>query len=128
VLGKSRKPYVVLDASQNRMRVALLGLTVRDIPLGSVEISGLLRADKGHAAAPLGLDGIVTLKEKEGDPRQKPLTPADIEAGAADENVADALAPEAPADYELRVRQPAQAGVEGVAGRGAGWLGVSEGW
>ncbi len=113
-LSKSRKPYLVLDAPARRLRYRLLGMTMREIPLQSVEISGLRRADEGGVLGPLTLAGIATLKEKDGDPRLLPLTPAEIEAGAADENVADALPPEAPAGYALRFRQPVIVRVEGI--------------
>jgi len=127
-LARARKPYLVLDAAQSQLRVALLGLTVREIPLASVGIGGALRAHQGDVPAPPALTGIVTLHEKEGDPRLKPLTPSDIEAGAADENVADALPPEAPADYELRFRQPVLARIEGITERRTVWSRLGAWW
>ena len=119
-LSRSRKPYLVLDAPAMRLRYRLLGMTMREIPLQSVEISGLRRAGEGGAPDPLTVAGIVTLQEKDGDPRLVPLTPAEIE-GAADENVADALPPEAPAGYALRFRQPVIVRVEGIPKAASWW-------
>lgn len=128
-LGRSRKPYLVLDAARRQLRVALMGMTVREIPLESVELSGLVRADRAGAPAPPALAGVTTLSEKEADPRLKPLTPSDVEAGAADENVADVLPPEAPAVYGLRFKQKALARVEGTADKSTtGWSRLATWW
>jgi len=127
-LARSRKPYLVLDAAESQLRVALLGLTVREIPLASIDFDGVPRAHEGDVTAPLAQAGIVTIKEKENDPRLKPLTPSDIEAGAADENVADVLPPEAPADYELQFTQPALARIEGIAEKRTVWSRLAAWW
>ncbi|OLD63249.1 MAG: hypothetical protein AUI47_09820 [Acidobacteria bacterium 13_1_40CM_2_68_5] len=127
-LARSRKPYLVLDAAESQLRIALLGLTVREIPLATIDFDGALRAHEGDATAPLAQAGIVTIKEKENDPRLKPLTPSDIEAGAADENVADVLPPEAPADYELQFTQPALARIEGIAEKRTVWSRLAAWW
>jgi len=127
-LARSRKPYLVLDAAESQLRVALLGLTVREIPLASNDFDGVPRAHEGDVTAPLAQAGIVTIKEKENDPRLKPLTPSDIEAGAADENVADVLPPEAPADYELQFTQPALARIEGIAEKRTVWSRLAAWW
>ena len=127
-LARSRKPYLVLDAAESQLRVALLGLTVREIPLASIDFDGALQAHEGDAMAALAQAGIVTIKEKENDPRLKPLTPSDIEAGAADENVADVLPPEAPADYELLFTQPALARIEGIAEKRTVWSRLVAWW
>lgn len=127
-LSKSRKPYVVVDAPAKRLRHRLLGMTMREIPLRSVDISVLRRAGEGGVPGPLTLAGIVTLKEKEDDPRLTPLTPADIEAGAADENVADALPPEAPAEYTLKCRQPVIVRAEGLPEKKTAWSRAASWW
>ncbi len=127
-LSQSRKPYLVLDAPARRLRYRLLGMTMREIPLRSVEVSGLRRAGAGSAPGPLTLAGIVTLKEKDGDPRLTPLTPAEIEAGAADENVADALPPEAPAAYSLRFKQKVAVRVEGLPEKRTVWTRAASWW
>ncbi len=127
-LSRSRKPYLILDAPARRLRYRLLGLTMREIPLQSVEMSGLRRAGAGGAPGPLTLAGIVTLKEKDGDPRLTPLTPAEIEAGAADENVADALPPEAPAAYALRFKQAVVVRVEGLPEKRTVWTRAASWW
>lgn len=113
-LARSRKPYLIVDAPGHRLRYGLLGMTVREIPAGEIRMDGLARA-RGAAAPPIeALAGIMTLKEKENDPRLAPLTPEQIEAGASDENVADALPPEAPADFRMQLNQPVALRVEGV--------------
>lgn len=127
-LTKSRKPYVVLDAPARRLRYRLLGLTMREVPLQSVEMSGLRRVGAGGAPGPLTLAGIVTLKEKDGDPRLTPLTPAEIEAGAADENVADALPPEVPGAYALRFKQAVVLRIEGLPEKKTVWTRAASWW
>jgi len=127
-LARSRKPYLVVDAQDKRLRYRLLGVTMREIPLSGLRMDGLQRGDEGGTEGPLTLAGIVTLKEKENDPRLSPLTPEQIEAGAADENVADALPPEAPADFEVEFKQPLSLRVEGVAGKKSVWSGPSSWW
>jgi len=113
-LARSRKPYLIVDAETKRLRYGLLGMTVRDLPAQAIDVDGLRPPGEGGVPGPLSLAGIVTLKEKDGDPRLSPLTPEQIEAGAADENVADALPPEAPADYALTFKQPIVVRIEGV--------------
>jgi hypothetical protein len=114
-LARSRKPYLIVDAATRSLRYDLLGMTVREVGARDVRIDGLRRPGDGSVQGPLSLAGIVTLKEKENDPRLSPLTPEQIEAGAADENVADALPPEAPADYTLTFKQAVLVRVEGIA-------------
>ncbi len=113
-LARSRKPYLVVDAESRRLRYELLGTSLRDVPAREIDIDGLRRSGEGGVPGPLSLAGIVTLKEKEKDPRLSPLTPEQIEGGAADENVADALPPEAPADYTLTFKQPVVVRIEGI--------------
>jgi hypothetical protein len=113
-LAKTRKPYLVVDAESRRLRYRLLGMTMREIPLRGIEIGGLKRSGAGGAPGLLALAGTVVIREKDGDPRLTPLTPEDVEAGAADENVADALPPEAPAAYTIQFRQPVTLRVEGL--------------
>ncbi len=113
-LGGARKPYLVLDLGAETLRYRLMGRTVREVPIASFEARGLRRASPGTAPVPAAVAGIFTLKEKQGDPRLSPLTPEQIEAGAADEDAADVLPPEAPALYDLKFRQPAVVRVEGV--------------
>ena len=127
-LARSRKPYLVVDAPGKRLRYALLGMTMREIPSSAIQIEGLQRTDEGGAPGPHALAGIATLKEKERDPRLTPLTPEQIEAGAADENVADALPPEAPADFDLRCAQPIVLRVEGAPEKKGAWTGTFSGW
>jgi len=113
-LARSRKPYLVVDAPANVLRYGLLGMTMREIPARAIRIEGLGRSGAEDEPGPQALAGIMTLKEKERDPRLVPLTPEQIEAGAADENVADALPPEAPVDFSVRFKQPIVLRVEGV--------------
>jgi hypothetical protein len=120
-LAATRGPYVVLDLAARTLRYGLMGMDVREVSLASVEADGLRRASPGTAPDPRLFAGIVTLKEKERDPRLTPLTPAQIEAGAADENAADVLPPEAPASYDLLFRQPI---VMHVTGSGEGTAGL----
>ena len=111
-LARARKPYLVVDVQANRLSFALMGTTLREIGARAILVEGLV--DGAAAASPTALAGILTLQTKEGDPRLTPLTPEQIEAGAADENVADALPPEIPAAYGLSFRQPVQVRVETV--------------
>lgn len=127
-LARSRKPYVIVDAPGHRLRYGLLGMTVREIPAGEIRIDGLKRAHGAIAPAPVTLAGIMTLKEKENDPRLAPLTPEQIEAGASDENVADALPPEAPADFRVQLNQPVALRVEGVPEKDSVLAGATGWW
>jgi len=127
-LSRSRKPYLVVDASAKRLRYSLLGMTMREITAPSIRIDGLRLAGEGGTRGPLTMAGIVTLKDKEKDPRLEPLTPEQIEAGAADENVADALPPEAPADFDLRFKQAIVLRVEGVPEKKSAWSRASGWW
>ena len=126
-LARSRKPYLIVDAPGHRLLYGLLGMTVREIPAGEIRIDGLKRAP-GAAPAPVTLAGIMTLKEKENDPRLAPLTPEQIEAGASDENVADALPPEAPADFRVQLNQPVALRVEGVPEKDGVFAGATGFW
>jgi hypothetical protein len=116
-LARSRKPYLVVDAETKRLRYGLLGMTMRDLTAQEIDIDGLRLAGEGGVPGPLSLAGIVTLQEKDKDPRLSPLTPEQIEAGAADENVADALPPESPADYALTFKQPIVVRIQGGPGK-----------
>jgi len=127
-LARSRKPYLIVDAPGHRLRYGLLGLTVREIPAGEIRIDGLKRAHGAAAPAPVTLAGIMTLKEKESDPRLAPLTPEQIEAGASDENVADALPPEAPADFRVQLNQPVALRFEGVPEKDSVLAGATGFW
>ncbi len=105
-LVQTRKPYLVLDAGARLLSMRLMGMTVREVPIRGLEARGLLRSgDAAEGAAPLRVAGIVTLKEKEGDPRLTPLSAEQIEAGADDENAADALPPPTPAGFRLFFKQ-----------------------
>ena len=126
-LARSRKPYLVVDAESRRLRQVLFGVTLREIAARDIDIDGLRRAGEGGVPGPLSLAGIVTLKEKDKDPRLSPLTPEQIEQGAADENVADALPPEAPADYALTFQQPVVVRIEGPEKK-TGMPGVLSWW
>src|SRR5206468_4141480 len=123
--------YIVVDGEGRKVRYALLGMTVREMPARQIDFEGLRRPGDGAASGPPALAGIVTLDRKEKDPRLSPLTPEQIEAGAADENVADALPPEAPVDYLLSFKQPVRLRVAGLPektttlGRLSSWL---RGW
>jgi len=127
-LVRSRKPYLVVDAPAQRLRYGLLGMTLREIPSSAIRIDGLERGGGGTAPELQSLAGIVTLKEKENDPRLVPLTPEQIEAGASDENVADALPPEAPADFSVQFNQPVVVRVEGVPEKKSIWAGAFGWW
>jgi hypothetical protein len=119
-LARTRKPYVVLDLESRTLRYALMGMDLRTIPVPDVETRGLVPAGAGKGPDPVRIAAIVSLREKEDDPRLDPLTPEQIEAGEADENAADVLPPEPPAAYDLRFHQPV---VVQVAGRGEGGAG-----
>jgi hypothetical protein len=127
-LARSRKPYLVVDAATKHLRFALLGMTLREIAATSIRIDGLRRAGQERVSGPLSLAGIVTLAAKDKDPRLEPLTPEQIEAGAADENVADALPPEAPADFGVRFKQPIALRVLGVPQKTTSWSRLSGWW
>jgi len=127
-LARSRKTYLIVDAPGKRLRYGLLGMTVREIPSTAIWMDGLRLAGEEGPPGPLALAAIVTLKEKEKDPRLSPLTPEQIEAGAADENVADALPPEAPADFDLQFKQPIVLRVEGVPEKKTAWTGALGWW
>ncbi len=127
-LARSRKTYLVVDAPGKRLRYGLLGMTLREIPSAAIRMDGLRYAGEEGPPGPLALAAITTLKEKEKDPRLSPLTPEQIEAGAADENVADALPPEAPPDFDLQFKQPIVLRVEGVPEKKNAWAGTSGWW
>jgi len=127
-LARSRKPYLVVDAPAHRLRYGLLGMTMREIPASAIRIEGLARSGAGDEPGPLALAGILTLKEKEKDPRLVPLTPEQIEGGAADENVADALPPEAPDEFSVQFKQPIVLRVEGVPEKKGAWTGSFGEW
>jgi len=116
-LARSRKPYLVVDAESKHLRYELLGMTLRDLAAREIDIDGLGRSGEGGDPGPQSYAAILTLKEKDHDPRLSPLTPEQIEGGAADENVADALPPEAPSDYTLAFRQPVVFRIEGTPGK-----------
>ena len=119
-LSSTRKPYLVLDLATNMLRYRLLGMTVREIPLAGVKVHGLQPAGDGGAEERPSLAGIFTIAEKEGDPRLKPLTSEQVEAGADDENAADALPPEPPKSYRLKFKQPVEVRVAAEEQK-AGW-------
>jgi hypothetical protein len=104
-LTATRKPYLVLDLGARTLRYSLMGMEVRRVDLGGADASGLRPAPADGAAAGTLLAGIVTLREKDDDPRLSPLTPEQIEAGLSDEDAADVMPPEAPADYRLKFHQ-----------------------
>jgi hypothetical protein len=103
----------VLDLASEVLRYPLMGMTLREIPIGPVDVTGLV-ADGGAATGPAHLAGIFTMAEKEGDPRLDPLTPEEVEAGADDENVAAVFPPEPPGRYRLSFKQPVAIQVAGV--------------
>jgi hypothetical protein len=117
-LAATRKPYLVLDLGEGTLRHALLGMDLERADLAPIEARGLVPARGRAASEPARLAGIVTLREKENDPRLKPLTPEQIEAGLADENVADVMPPEVPADYRLAFRQRLVVRVDAWPGSG----------
>ena len=120
-LGATRKPYVVLDLEGSRILFRLMGMTVREVPIQSIEAGRLLAASlSGRSQEPASsVAGIFTLQEKEGDPRLAPLTPEQIEAGLDDENAADALPPEPPASYDLFFKEPVKLRIAGSPRSGA---------
>jgi hypothetical protein len=121
-LAATRKPYLVLDLQSKALRYRLIGMTMREIPVPEVSVEGLVASDEA-ADAP-ALAGIFTLKEKEGDPRLKPLSPEQVEAGADDENAANVLPPEPPKEYRLMFKQPIALEVVGhpdAKGIGGAW-------
>ncbi len=124
-LARNRKPWVVIDLPARTIRYRLLGMELRDIPFTDFETHGLERmAPGGKAPEARFLAGIFSVKEKEGDPRLSPLTPEQIEAGLDDENTADALPPEPPANYRLWFDQSLVVRVNGTGDdQGVGeWL------
>src|SRR5262245_60072759 len=128
-LASTRKPYLVLDLEDRVLRYRLMGMTTREVTLPGLTVQGLAPAAAG--AAPPTLAGIFTLRERDGDPRLKPLSPEQVEAGADDENAANVLPPEPPREYGLKFKQPiavrvvgrvSSPGVHGVfAGLGERW-------
>jgi hypothetical protein len=128
-LASTRKPYLVLDLGSRTLRYRLMGMTTRELPLPGLTVKGLAAAT---AAAPSPtLAGIFTLREKDGDPRLKPLSPEQVEAGADDENAANVLPPEPPKAYGLKFKQPIAVRVEGreqAAGVHGVWAGLSASW
>jgi hypothetical protein len=128
-LASTRKPYLVLDLQAKALRYRLMGMTMREIPVPDLSIEGLVSSEEA-ADAPV-LAGIFTLQEKEGDPRLKPLSPEQVEAGADDENAANVLPPEPPKEYRLKFKQPIalevlghpdEGGVDGAWTRFTGFL------
>lgn len=124
-LASTRRPYIVLDLESGTLRYRLMGMTMREIPIGPVDTTGLV-AESDASGRGEHLAGIFTMAEKEGDPRLDPLTPEEVEAGADDENVAAVFPPEPPKRYRVSFRQPIAilvsgqeegAGVKGVWGR-----------
>jgi hypothetical protein len=121
-LAATRKPYLVLDLQAKALRYRLMGMTMREIAVPEMSVEGLVASD-GAADAP-ALAGIFTLREKEGDPRLKPLSPEQVEAGADDENAANVLPPEPPKEYRLMFKQPIALEVVGhpeAQGVGGAW-------
>jgi hypothetical protein len=121
-LAATRKPYLVLDLQAKALRYRLMGMTMREIAVPEMSVEGLVRSDEA-ADAP-ALAGIFTLREKEGDPRLKPLSPEQVEAGADDENAANVLPPEPPKEYRLMFKQPIALEVVGhpeAQGVGGAW-------
>jgi hypothetical protein len=121
-LAATRKPYLVLDLQAKALRYRLMGMTMREIAVPEMSVEGLITSDEA-ADAP-ALAGIFTLREKEGDPRLKPLSPEQVEAGADDENAANVLPPEPPKEYRLMFKQPIALEVVGhpeAHGFGGAW-------
>jgi hypothetical protein len=82
-----------------------MGMTMREVELPGVRVTGLVPSTpEAQRDAPF-LAGIFTLDEKEGDPRLNPLTPEQVEAGDDDENAANVLPPEPPKTYRLKFKQ-----------------------
>ena len=128
-LASTRKPYLVLDLENRMLRYRLMGMTTREVALPGLAFKGLEEATPG--APPPTLAGIFTLREKEGDPRLKPLSPEQVEAGADDENAANVLPPDPPKTYGLRFKQPIAVRVEGretTAGVHTLWAGLRDRW
>jgi hypothetical protein len=128
-LASTRKPYLVLDLGSRTLRYRLMGMTTRELALPDLTIKGLAAAT--GATPPPTLAGIFTLREKDGDPRLKPLSPEQVEAGADDENAANVLPPEPPKAYGLKFKQPIAVRVEGrpqAAGVHGVWAGFLDGW
>lgn len=128
-LASTRKPYLVLDLGTRTLRYRLMGMTTRELALPGLTIKGLAAATAGAPTPTLA--GIFTLREKDGDPRLKPLSPEQVEAGADDENAANVLPPEPPKAYGLRFKQPIAVRVEGRAtssGVHGVWASLREGW
>ena len=98
-----------------------MGMTVREVPIQGVEAGGLLAAPRSGRSLELApsVAGIFSLRQKEGDPRLAPLTPEQIEAGLDDENAADALPPEPPANYDLDFKEPVNLRIAGGLRAGA---------
>jgi hypothetical protein len=127
-LAATRRPYIVLDLESGMLRYRLMGMTMREIPIAPVEVAGLV-PEGGAASTGEHLAGIFTMAGKEGDPRQNPLTPEQVEAGADDENVANVLPPDPPKKYRVTFRQPIAVVVSGrveQAGVKGAWGWVSE--
>jgi len=127
-LSATRRPYIVLDLESGTLRYRLMGMTMREIPIGPADVAGLV-AESGAAGTGEHLAGIFTMAEKEGDPRQNPLTPEQVEAGADDENVANVLPPDPPKSFRVTFRQPIAVVVSGreeQAGVKGAWGWVSE--
>ena len=128
-LASTRKPYLVLDLGARKLSYRLMGMTPREIALPGLRAEGLLPAQA--ASGTPALAGIFTLREKEGDPRLKPLSPEQVEAGADDENTANILPPEPPKEYQLSFKQPISLQVrgreepDGVKGI---WTRMRDGW
>ncbi|HEU4403659.1 MAG TPA: hypothetical protein VFT43_16310 [Candidatus Polarisedimenticolia bacterium] len=122
-LASTRWPFVVLDLETRTLSYRLMGMTVREVPIDKVEARGLRAVVVGKEPDPAAVAGIFSVAEKEKDPRLSPLTPEQIEAGAADENAADALPPETPAIYSLQFKQAVVIQVNGTkTGTGVGAL------
>lgn len=124
-LASTRKPYIVLDLASGTLRYRLMGMTMREIPVGPFDAAGLVADPGAGGGAAAQLAGIFTMAEKEGDPRLNPLSPEQVEAGADDENVAVVFPPEVPKSYRVSFRQPiavvvsAEEPRQGVKGAGA---------
>jgi len=106
VLGATRRPYLVLDLETRILSYRMMGMDLREIPLDGLSARGLQPAPRAAEPDAVRVAGIFSLREKSGDPRLKPMTPEQIEAGLDDENVADALPPEPPVSFTLRFQQP----------------------
>jgi hypothetical protein len=128
-LASTRKPYIVLDLGAATLEYHLLGMTPRRVALQGMHVEGLVPG--GDDGDPKALAGIFTLAEKEGDPRLKPLSPEQVEAGDDDENAANILPPEPPKAYRLTFKQPIAlqvAGREEPAGVRGLWTRVVDLW